>query len=93
MVRLSRALDRGPTSQCGRPLPFSGRDWSNKMRCLDPVFAKWANVAMTSQQVVLLIRAGMKMLPPGFASHPDRTTQFLIIIIIIITHRLVGFMQ
>jgi gentisate 1,2-dioxygenase len=91
MVRLSRALDRGPTSQCGRPLPFSGRDWSNKMRCLDPVFAKWANVAMTSQQVVL-IRAGMKMLPPGFASHPDRTTQFLIIIIII-THRLVGFMQ
>jgi hypothetical protein len=45
----------------------------NKNRNHDLVFAKWANITMTTKSVVI---GGIHLAPPGFASHADKSTQF-----------------
>ena len=63
----------GPFLPVWQTSPVLRQDLVNKNRYRDPEFAKWANIAMRTQQVVL---GGMKTAPPGYSSDQDRQTQF-----------------
>jgi hypothetical protein len=63
----------GPYLSVWQTSPVLRQDLVNKNLNRDPVFAKWANITMATQSVVI---GGKMMAPPGFASHPDRSTQF-----------------